>query len=251
MTADSLWRLKDILDLYAEPDDPQRPVVCFDERPFQLLSDSQPPLPMKPGQPRRQDDEYRRQGQCTLFLCVHPLHGWQPVTVIQRRTSWDFIQQMKRHRLLSTGASPRPMLDARSIACPRNDRCGRVLGSQGEPPRQYCWERHDRLSAMAAIPLPSPCRQLRLSFHFYERSVEVRRFLRWIHRHAWCKLIMVMDRYSVHRKAVRLSREVGVAWLEVAQWPSCAPESNPVEIAWNHTKYAKSSWRISTTYDRP
>ena len=72
MTADSLWRLKDILDLYAEPDDPQRPVVCFDERPFQLLSDSQPPLPMKPGQPRRQDDEYRRQGQCTLFLCVHP-----------------------------------------------------------------------------------------------------------------------------------------------------------------------------------
>ena len=47
--------MEDVLDLYAEPYDPNRPVVCFDETSTQLLADTRPPLPAQPGRPRRQD----------------------------------------------------------------------------------------------------------------------------------------------------------------------------------------------------
>ena len=45
--------MEDVLDLYAEPFDPQRPVVCFDETSTQMVSDARPALPAEPGQPRR------------------------------------------------------------------------------------------------------------------------------------------------------------------------------------------------------
>jgi len=95
VTADFVWRMEDILDLYAEPYDPRRPVVCFDERPYQLRKDEQDPLPMKPGRPRREDYEYEREGRCNLFLTFQPLTGWRHVEVTERRTSKDFAWQMK------------------------------------------------------------------------------------------------------------------------------------------------------------
>ena len=67
--------MEDVLDLYAEPYDPQRPVVCFDETSTQLLSETRPPLPPRPGLPRRQDYEYRREGDGNLFLACEPLAG--------------------------------------------------------------------------------------------------------------------------------------------------------------------------------
>jgi len=60
--------MEDVLDLYAEPYDPAKPVVCFDESSTQLLSDARPPIPVEPGKPRRQDYEYRREGTRNLFL---------------------------------------------------------------------------------------------------------------------------------------------------------------------------------------
>jgi hypothetical protein len=87
--------MEDGLDLYAEPYDPRRPVVCFDERPYQLVADVQAPLPMEPGRPQRVDDAYERQGCCNLLLIVHPLTGWREVHVTERRTSDDVAQQMK------------------------------------------------------------------------------------------------------------------------------------------------------------
>lgn len=87
--------MEDILDLYAEPYDPQRPVVCFDERPYQLVEDVQAPLSMEPGRPKRIDYEYRRNGTGNLFLVFQPLAGWRQVTVTAQRTSQDFAWQMK------------------------------------------------------------------------------------------------------------------------------------------------------------
>lgn len=87
--------MEDVLDLYAEPYDPKRPVVCFDERPYQLLEDKQPPVPLKPGRPRRVDYEYERHGSCNLFLVFQPLRGWRQVTVTERRTGEEFARQMK------------------------------------------------------------------------------------------------------------------------------------------------------------
>jgi len=87
--------MEDVLDLYAEPEDPQRPRVCFDECPYQLISETRQPLPVKPGQPARYDYEYRREGTCNLFMFVRPHTGWRHVQVTERRTKPDFAQCMK------------------------------------------------------------------------------------------------------------------------------------------------------------
>ena len=87
--------MEDVLDLYAEPYDPQRPVVCFDETSTQMLADARPPIPAAPGHPRREDYEYRREGTRNLFLACEPLAGWRHVEVTERRTKEDFAYQMR------------------------------------------------------------------------------------------------------------------------------------------------------------
>lgn len=82
--------MEDILDLYAEPFDPAYPVVCFDEVPYQMVSETRLPLPMRSGKPRRYDFEYQRGGTCNLFMCLQPLAGWRHVKVTTRRTKRDF-----------------------------------------------------------------------------------------------------------------------------------------------------------------
>lgn len=87
--------MEDVLDLYAEPYNPCFPVVCFDERPYQLIGETRQPLPAAPGQPMRYDYEYQRHGTCNLFTMLQPLRGWRHVAVTERRTGIDFAQQMR------------------------------------------------------------------------------------------------------------------------------------------------------------
>ena len=96
MSAEFVAHMEDVLDLYAEPYDPQRPVVCFDETSTQLLADTRPRLRVQPGRPARQDYEYRREGTRNLFVACEPLAGWRQVAVTQRRTMQDFAHQMRR-----------------------------------------------------------------------------------------------------------------------------------------------------------
>ena len=95
MSAEFVARMEDVLDLYAEPYDPKRPVVCFDETSTQLLAETRAPMPPRPGIPLRQDYEYRREGVRNLFLTCEPLASWQQVAVTQRRTMQDFAHQMR------------------------------------------------------------------------------------------------------------------------------------------------------------
>ena len=87
--------MEDVLDLYAEPYSSFRPVVCFDERPVQLLGEVRQPFPPRPGQPQRIDYEYHRNGTCNLFTYFQPLAGWRHVEVTDRRTKQDFAYCMK------------------------------------------------------------------------------------------------------------------------------------------------------------
>ena len=57
-----------MLDLHAEPYDPRRPVVSFDEKPYPLRAHKNEPLPARPGQALREDYEYVRKGTANLFL---------------------------------------------------------------------------------------------------------------------------------------------------------------------------------------
>lgn len=87
--------MEELLDLYAEPEDLLRPRVCFDEMPYQLISETRAPLPMEAGQAERYDYEYRRMGTCNLFLFFNPFVGQRRVKVTERRTKQDFAQCMK------------------------------------------------------------------------------------------------------------------------------------------------------------
>jgi hypothetical protein len=82
--------MEDVIEVYHRPYDPRRPVVCIDEQPVQLIGETRTPLPAKPGQPRRYDYEYKRNGTANLFLAFAPLVGWRHVSVTERRTATDF-----------------------------------------------------------------------------------------------------------------------------------------------------------------
>lgn len=87
--------MEEVLDLYAEPEDPRYPHVCCDESPVQLTRETRHPLPARPGQPACYDSEYKREGTANLFLFVQPLRGWRHVNVTHRRTQQDFAQPMR------------------------------------------------------------------------------------------------------------------------------------------------------------
>jgi len=87
--------MEDILDLYQRPYDPQRPLICMDEQPVQLIQETRCPLPAQPGKPERVDDEYERQGTAALFLFTAPLAGWRRVSVRAHRTAVDWAEEIR------------------------------------------------------------------------------------------------------------------------------------------------------------
>lgn len=87
--------MEDVLDVYQQPYNAQRPQVCLDEISKALRSTPRGQLPMEPGQPLREDYEYQRHGTCALFLAVEPLVGQRKVWVHQRRTKLDCAEVLR------------------------------------------------------------------------------------------------------------------------------------------------------------
>ena len=87
--------MEDILNLYSEPYDPRRPVVCFDETSIQLLADVRPPVPAALGRARREDCEYQRRGNPQPVPGLRSLGWLRHVVVTERRTKLDFAHQMR------------------------------------------------------------------------------------------------------------------------------------------------------------
>lgn len=83
------------MDTYEQPYNPKRPVVCFDERPCQLLSDVLMPIPMKSGRVERQDYHYRRHGTCAVLMAVEPLEGRRFVDITKQRTKKEYAEFMR------------------------------------------------------------------------------------------------------------------------------------------------------------
>lgn len=89
-------QMEEVLDVYALPPDPARPLVCMDEAAKQLLGDVVNPLPMAPGVPRREDYHYARGGVRALFMFFAPHLGWRRVDATVRRTRQDWAHQVRR-----------------------------------------------------------------------------------------------------------------------------------------------------------
>lgn len=87
--------MEDVLEVYTRPYDPKRPQVCFDEGSVQLVSELREPLEMQPGQVKKVDYEYEREGFCRLFLACEPLKGKTVIQVKERRTKKDFAHFMR------------------------------------------------------------------------------------------------------------------------------------------------------------
>lgn len=87
--------MEEVLETYAKPYDAQRPVVCMDEQPVQLLKETRAPMAATKEHPRRVDYEYERAGTASLFMFCEPLRGWRQVTVRDRRTKIDWAQEVE------------------------------------------------------------------------------------------------------------------------------------------------------------
>ena len=87
--------MEDVLDVYERPYDPQYPVVCMDEKAYQLLGDAREPLPMRRGSNKKVDSEYTREGTCSIFVFTEPLAGRRHVSVREHRTAKDWAEEIK------------------------------------------------------------------------------------------------------------------------------------------------------------
>ena len=87
--------MEDVLDVYELPYDPLRPVVCMDEKPYQLLGEARESWTMRPGDNKKVDSEYVRNGTCSIFAFVEPLGGCHHVSVREHRTAVDWAEEIK------------------------------------------------------------------------------------------------------------------------------------------------------------
>ncbi len=81
--------------MYSRPYDPAKPVVCMDEKPFQLLGEVREALPTKQGRVKKIDNEYIREGTCSIFIFTEPLGGWRYAEAFEHRTKKDWAQRVK------------------------------------------------------------------------------------------------------------------------------------------------------------
>jgi transposase len=118
----------------------------------------------------------------------------------------------------------------------------RTWAPRGCPPVHRLWERRERLSAIAALSLAPRRRRCTAYFQLENRNIHsghVERFLTQVHHHLRRPCVLVLDRFSVHRKAVRELLIRHPDWFRVEWLPAYAPELNPVEYFWNAIKYAE------------
>ena len=87
--------MEDILDVYEMPYDPTIPVVCMDEKPYQLLGEVRDSWAMRPGDDKKVDSEYSRNGTCSIFAFIEPLGGMHHVSVREHRTAKDWAEEIK------------------------------------------------------------------------------------------------------------------------------------------------------------
>jgi transposase len=141
--AEYVARMEDVLDLYGEPADARRPVVCFDESPTQLIGEVRPPIPARPGKLERYDCEYKRNGTANLFIFLDAHRSWRHVKVTDRRAAGDFASCMR---------------DLADIHYPLAERIRVVLDNLST---------HSAAALYQALPAPEARRILRrIEFHY-------------------------------------------------------------------------------------
>jgi hypothetical protein len=94
--AEFVAHMEDVLETYAQPYDPARPVLCMDEQPVQLLEETRTPIPATAQHGKRVDYEYERAGTANIFMFTEPLAGWREAAVRETRTKFDWATETAR-----------------------------------------------------------------------------------------------------------------------------------------------------------
>jgi putative transposase len=118
----------------------------------------------------------------------------------------------------------------------------RTWAPRGETPVQRAWDRYDRLSVIGAVVLSPTRRRISTPFQIHDHNIrteEVVAFVKQLRRHFQRPLLICLDRWSVHRSAVKKLRASRLQNVDFEWLPAYAPELNPVEPRWSHTKFGK------------
>jgi len=118
--------------------------------------------------------------------------------------------------------------------------CRRTWAPSGQTPLQYAWDRHERLSAISIIGVSPLKRYLSLYFQVVSENVDAEHtiwFLKKLHAYCRRRVILVWDRWSVHRSAAAYLEKNYPDWFKFEWLPQYSPKLNPVEQCWKHTKY--------------
>lgn len=118
----------------------------------------------------------------------------------------------------------------------------RTWAPRGQTPIQRTWDRHDRLSVISALTLSPIQRRVGLYFRIQDENFKtphVLSFISQLRRHVGPRMLVIWDRLNVHRSAQRQLKEKFGSDICFEFLPAYAPELNPVEQVWSHTKYAE------------
>jgi transposase len=116
----------------------------------------------------------------------------------------------------------------------------RTWAPSGQTPVQKAWDRHERISAIAIVCVSPLQHCLSHFFQLCRKNVDTDNlvwFLRQLHHHYAHRVILIWDRYSVHRAAAAFFTKCHPDWFTFEWLPPYAPKLNPVEQSWRHTKY--------------
>jgi len=118
----------------------------------------------------------------------------------------------------------------------------RTWAPKGRTPVEYSWDRHDRITTVAAVSVAPRRRRMGLYFRLLAPGVNINGlgavdFIRSLRRQLQRPILLVIDRLNAHRTAVRILLQRAPRWLAIEWLPPYAPDLNPVEHVWTKTKY--------------
>ena len=209
--AEYVARMEDVVDLYAEPRDEKRPVVCFDETPRQLIGEARVPVAAKPGRVARFDYEYVRNGTANVFMFLDAHGPWRHAKVTDHRTNRDFAECM------------RDLVDQHF---PRAERIRVVLDNLST---------HKPASLYETFP-PEEARRIlrRLEFHYTPKHA------------SWLNMVEIELGVLVSQCLDRRIPDKATLVSEVAHWESCR-NAEGARINWTFT-VERARTRLSRSY---
>jgi len=89
--SDFVHRMEAVLDVYERPYDSNHPVICLDESPKQIISETKKSFTDSKGVVH-QDYEYKREGVKSMYIIVEPLGGYREVHVEDNHNSHTYAK---------------------------------------------------------------------------------------------------------------------------------------------------------------